>query len=340
MSPPAAAAVATREETRAYSSTLHVLPVDSPDRAARERACDQCGEQSFRHVLSKASEQGETFHVLRCQHCGLVQVNPRPPAERLAELYGEQYFGQRTERGYDNYFSEAVRRSIHATLEKNLNDLHFAEFETLAMGDAWISRACAEFENAPPIDAAPRALDIGCAAGYFVDYLQRRGWQAEGVEISGPAARFGREQLGLNILHDDFMTSAALRRESYDLVSLWASIEHLPSPRAAMLRAVELLKPGGRMLLSTCRHGLLARALGPRWRYLNVPEHLFYFSKSGLRDLAESVGFDLLYSISYGSGLTARKNASIVYRLGKAAADWLVKQTDQGDMMAFHLIKR
>ncbi len=285
--------------------------------------CDACGSEKFSPLFVKASSQGEVFRLVSCSGCGLVQVNPQPNLAAVEPYYSNHYFTQRTDRGYDDYFSSGVRTSILDTYHRNLKDLDFYLYETRLWEQS----------------VAPRSLDAGCAAGYFVAYLAERGWDSRGIELSKDAARYGRDVLGLPIQIGDYLSSQQLEPGSFDLVTLWASLEHMHSPRAVLERTFRLLKPGGRMLLSTCRFGLLARALGKRWRYMNVPEHLYFFSIAGLERLAGEVGFRTVKTITYGSGLTTKPQASLLYRWAKRIADPLVKRTHQGDMMALHLEK-
>lgn len=310
---------------------------ESQPGSIRDIPCDQCGERQFLTLFEKPSARGEIFRVVRCLHCELVQVNPQPDAAAVRPYYEAHYFSRRTDRGYDNYFSPQVKAVINETYRKNLADLEFFDYEEQIQADSWIYRHCGETGAAEA--QPPRALDVGCAAGYFVEYLRDRGWRSEGVELSAAAARFGIEELHLPIHVDDFLTCRKLPTNSYQLVTLWASIEHLHSPRQALQRCYELLAPGGRMLLSTCRWGALAKWRGPAWRFMNTPEHLYFFSLEGLRDLAESIGFKVTSHVSYGSGFTTRKDAGPLYRLAKRIADPLVKRLDQGDMMALHLMK-
>ncbi len=319
------------------AAALSAAAADSQPGSIRDIPCDQCGERQFLTLFEKPSAQGEIFRVVRCLHCELVQVNPQPDAAAVRPYYEAHYFSQRTDRGYDNYFSPQVKAVINETYRKNLDDLGFFDYEEQIQSDSWIYRHCGETGAAEA--QPPRALDVGCAAGYFVEYLRDRGWRSEGVELSAAAARFGIEELHLPIHVDDFLTCRKLPTNSYQLVTLWASIEHLHSPRQALQRCYELLAPGGRMLLSTCRWGALAKWRGPAWRFMNTPEHLYFFSLEGLRDLAESIGFKVANHVSYGSGFTTRKDAGPLYRLAKRIADPLVKRLDQGDMMALHLMK-
>lgn len=286
--------------------------------------CDACGGTRFQRLFEKASSRGEMFSLVRCLDCGLVQVNPQPDLESVRPYYEEEYFKKRSDRGYDNYYSSDVKNEIRRVYSLNLRDLGFFEFEAGILKEG---------------KEKPDALDAGCAAGYFVEYLKDRGWKSEGIEISRSAASFGIEKLGLDIRIGDFLSEKDLAPSSYDLITLWASLEHMHSPRAVLARASELLKPGGCMILSTCRYGHLAKWNGPGWRYMNVPEHLYFFSLRGLKQLAAQCGLNTVSWITYGSGMTSKKGASIFYRALKKLADPGVKIFGQGDMMALRFQK-
>ena len=286
--------------------------------------CDACGHESFQPLFHKQSSREELFRVVRCEHCGLVQVNPQPDAAAVAPYYGDSYFERRTDRGYDNYYSEELKAQINRVYAMNLRDLGFEKFESEAL-----------FRG---LETAT-ALDVGCAAGYFVEFMADRAWDSRGIELAEGPALYAREHMGLNVTTGDFLTHASLEPGSFDLVTLWASIEHMHSPRRVLERTHELLRPGGRMLLSTCRYGVLAKARGAAWRYMNVPEHLYFFSLPGLKALAHDTGFAVEASITYGSGMTMRPGAGPLFRTLKRIADPAVKRLNQGDMMALHLRK-
>lgn len=293
----------------------------------RSIPCDVCGGERFTPILNKASSRGEIYQVVRCKKCGLVQVNPQPDVQAVKPYYEAGYFQNRTDRGYNNYFSEKLKKQINQVYNMNLEDLGFDEIE-VALG---VRKKLVRWK--------PKALDVGCAAGYFVEHMRKRGWDSMGVEISEDAASFGIEELGLNILIDDFLSCKDLKGESFDMITFWASLEHMHSPMTVLRRCYELLKPGGRLVLSTCRYGLIARYRGEDWRYMNVPEHLYFFSLRGLKKAASSEGFKLFRSVTYGSGFTTKEDAGPLYKYMKRIMDPLVKFTGQGDMMALHFIK-
>ncbi|MGJ4747643.1 class I SAM-dependent methyltransferase [Leptospira sp. SA-E8] len=277
--------------------------------------CNTCSNSEFTPLFSKASPKGEIFQIVECKKCKLVQVNPQPSLEEVSKYYEDSYFTQRTDRGYDNYYSEETKKEIARVFNLNLNDLGFFDWERM-------------------LGSERSALDVGCAAGYFLDYLKSRNWRTKGLDIASGPVRFAKETLGLDVEQKDFLTWDQDGKEKFDLVTLWASIEHLHHPKETLQKILKHLKPGGRMILSTCRYGVLAKYLGPKWRYLNVPEHLYYYSLPGIISLGNQLGYIPLGHISYGSGLTAKKGSGIFYKTSKKVADWAVKKFDQGDMMA------
>ncbi|TGM12288.1 class I SAM-dependent methyltransferase [Leptospira selangorensis] len=277
--------------------------------------CNTCSNSDFTPLFSKASPKGEIFQIVECKKCKLVQVNPQPSLEEVSKYYEDSYFTQRTDRGYDNYYSEETKKEIARVFNLNLKDLGFFDWEKL-------------------LGSERSALDVGCAAGYFLDYLKGRNWKTKGLDIASGPVRFAKETLGLDVEQKDFLTWDLDGKEKFDLITLWASIEHLHHPKETLQKILKHLKPGGRMILSTCRYGVLAKYLGPKWRYLNVPEHLYYYSLPGIISLGNELGYIPLGHISYGSGLTAKKGSGVFYKTSKKVADWAVKKFDQGDMMA------
>ncbi|AVQ11175.1 Methionine biosynthesis protein MetW-like protein [Leptospira santarosai] len=277
--------------------------------------CNTCRSSKFKSLFSKSNHKNELFQIVQCKSCSLVQVNPQPSPEEVASYYSEEYFLKRSDRGYDDYFSNEIRNEISRVFELNLKDLDFTTWENTLLSEK-------------------RCLDVGCAAGYFVDYMQRKGWDSYGMDIAEAPVKFAREKLKLKVEQIDFLEWKPTEAKTFDLITLWASLEHLHKPKETLEKIYTHLKPGGRIILSTCRWGILAKLQGPSWRYLNVPEHLYYYSLPGIVKLCDSLGFQKKKHVTYGSGLTAKKEASLFYKTLKHVVDPAVKLLDQGDMMA------
>ncbi|HET9253307.1 MAG TPA: class I SAM-dependent methyltransferase, partial [Candidatus Eisenbacteria bacterium] len=83
---------------------------------------------------------------------------------------------------------------------------------------------------------------------------------------------------------------------TYDVVTLWEVLEHLPDPRGTLSAVRRTLKPQGLLALSTPDAGsAVARILGRRWPgWSKIPEHLFFFDRSTTRRILVEAGFHIL----------------------------------------------
>lgn len=164
-------------------------------------------------------------------------------------------------------------------------------------------------------------LDIGCGSGKFTRYLREEGISAFGTEPSAPI--FERYLAGRAYFTRGSAEEAAARQKRYAAVTLLDVIEHVPSPRATLAAARDLLAPGGLIFLSTPDAGsLAARVCGRRWHFYNK-YHLSYFSPRTLTALAAELGlrtasidhfgkrFPLSYLLSYGRNFVAGRRASV-----------------------------
>jgi SAM-dependent methyltransferase len=269
--------------------------------------CVICGSDPGKPLFQKPSRDGTLFTLVKCPRCGLEYLSPRPVSGDIGAYYSESYFTKRDDRGYDNYFSEATRREIERVIVMNLADLGFFKYEK-------------------SLGPEKRVLDIGCAAGYFLSYMRERGWDATGVDISQACVEFARGA-GLSVYEDDYLEISFAR--PFDLITLWASIEHLHRPDLFLDKAHDELKDGGRLYLSTCRcdGANFMRLYGKEWRFYNFPEHLYFFSRPAMKKILEHKGFRITGYTTYGSGFGS--SGSIPRKL----ADTLARRLRLGDMM-------
>jgi 2-polyprenyl-3-methyl-5-hydroxy-6-metoxy-1,4-benzoquinol methylase len=204
------------------------------------------------------------YEIVRCRACGHRYLNPPPTAEEVAALYDESYFKSdgSLDRGYGDYAAQA--HNIRRTFQDRLRYLP---------------------------ETRGQLLDVGAAAGFFVEQARLAGWDAEGVEPSAWASRYARERLGQPV-RTCSLDEAAFPDASFDVVTCWEVIEHLPDPRRLLAEMARVLKPGGHLLMSTPDAGsTVARVSGQRWLgWYKVPEHLQFFDEAGLARLCTEVG--------------------------------------------------
>ncbi len=232
--------------------------------------CQLCG--SAERTLDFAEGR---FQVLRCSGCSLVYVSPRLTGQDLVDIYDEGYWKSQNPkvRGYADYAREAA--------------LYLKTFhKRMGLVRRW---------------AAPRSrvLDVGCAAGYFLRVMRDQGHDVHGVELSSAIAKEAVAALGSDRVHigtlDEAVAAMNYAKASFDLVSLWDVIEHIPDPQAVLRAIRALMKPGARLLLETQNvESRWARLLGPRWHHYKHHEHLYHFSPVTIRRLLADCGFRTL----------------------------------------------
>jgi SAM-dependent methyltransferase len=86
--------------------------------------------------------------------------------------------------------------------------------------------------------------------------------------------------------HDD------LQPESFDVITMWHSLEHVPDPKRVLTEARRLLAPKGKLIIAVPNIDSLAfRIFGQSWFGLDLPRHLTHFAPWTLHLLLERVGY-------------------------------------------------
>jgi 2-polyprenyl-3-methyl-5-hydroxy-6-metoxy-1,4-benzoquinol methylase len=233
---------------------------------ARPNACSICaGSLALFRRGSQARAESDGFaptchrpgahaDLYRCQECGTVQQPALPRGEPLLELYREMRD--------DGYLDEEAGR--RQTAQRLLELL------------------------APHVPTG-RLLDVGSGHGLLVDEACRRGYRAEGLELSRAAAAHASERLGLSI-REIPLEDPALDDERFDAIVLADVFEHLEDPVGALDRCTELLAPGGALMIVTPDPAsATARIAGGRW-WGYLPAHTFLVPRSTLRELIAARG--------------------------------------------------
>jgi 2-polyprenyl-3-methyl-5-hydroxy-6-metoxy-1,4-benzoquinol methylase len=144
-----------------------------------------------------------------------------------------------------------------------------------------------------------RVLDVGCSSGYLAEPLSERGNTIVGIELD-PAAAREAERFCERVLVGDVETmELPLEPGSFDVVLCGDVVEHLRDPVASLARLRPLLKPGGRLVLSTpnvANWAIRLALLGGRWRYTDRGildrSHTHLFTRATLVEALRAAGYD------------------------------------------------
>ena len=246
-----------------------MCPADSQATAV---TCPLC--QSAASMLADAFpgyQEGGRYQVFECVYCDIQFVHPMAVHNQLYEAI---YRHADHLPGYHRY------SSYRAEIATQPNPLGWLSAQEPAF---WFIQS--ELAKLP---REARILEVGSGLGYLTYALRSAGYHCIGIDISENAIAEARSAFGDFYLHKDLRVIADEEPGSFDAVIMTEVIEHVPHPTDFLSLAARLLKTTGIALVTTPNKSA-ARA-GTCWQTESPPVHLWWFSETGMRRLAQDVG--------------------------------------------------
>ena len=220
-----------------------------------------CGGELLRpHATVTCPETGEQFELARCPRCDTVETVPRLTLSELSGYYETGYYGVEPRRfryGLDSFWRWCQKQRVRR-LQKH--------------------------------ESEGRILDIGCGNGGFLASLDSSSWKRTGTELSDRAASGARAR-GLEVLAGD-ITQLPLTAGSFDAVTMFHVLEHVPDAAGVLARIRDLLRDDGLLVVGVPNMASLqARIARGSWYHLDVPRHCHHFTAQSLESTLAATGF-------------------------------------------------
>ncbi len=223
--------------------------------------CAICGGTEFR----MAQDSGGGYQVYECLSCRFSFVDPQPDTEALARNYSSAYY--------------------HPWLQTRAGERQKMWKERLSLLDSLRG-------------SRGRLLDIGCAEGDFVRLAADEGWDAYGTEFSAFASLHANLS-GVRVLRGQ-LAELKLPAKSFDAITAWHVVEHVPDPLALLKECRRLIRDDGYLVIALpnldnhvfrlAYHIFRGRRM-PLFDPAGRELHLFHFSPLTLRIALEKAGF-------------------------------------------------
>lgn len=218
-------------------------------------------------------------NLCRCSACGYIFDSPRPNQHHIVAFYS------RAEK-YDSWLQDSAARD-----------------------ELWKRR----LKLLLPHQSPGNLLDIGTGIGQFLHHARPYFTEVAGTEVSGSGVRVARERYGLEIFEGP-VDDLGLPDSSYENVTLFHVLEHVPDPAKLARTCHRLLTPGGILAVAVPNDvmawGSLLKRTGKRMGFrpfqkfsgaLGVAKagasreiHLSHFTPAVLKMLLRATGFQIV----------------------------------------------
>ena len=136
-------------------------------------------------------------------------------------------------------------------------------------------------------------LDIGCGNGLFVHPAKKKGYHVVGIDYNKTAIDEGRKLYGLR---DDELLCTTLstftgRGQTFDVVTMFETLEHVDTPNEFMENIKKLLKPNGVLIMSVPNRNRFIDIMG---KSDYPPMHLTQWSQEALIKFVKSHSFEII----------------------------------------------
>ena len=126
-----------------------------------------------------------------------------------------------------------------------------------------------------------KLLDIGAGTGDFLVAAKNDGWQTLGIEPSKKA-----KTIAINKGVDFAENLSDLESHSFDVITLWHVLEHVPNLDDYIKELKRILKPSGTIIIAVPNFKSFdANFYGRHWAAYDVPRHIWHFSKTTIDKL-------------------------------------------------------
>lgn len=223
-------------------------------------------------------------NIAQCQRCGYIFDNPRPTVEELISFYSQPA-------KYDSWLNEIESRD--RLWKRRLNKLRSTR-------------------------KAGSLLDVGTGIGQFLFHARSQYTEVFGTEVSTTAISIAKEKYGLDIFQG-VIDDLARQDRTFDNITLFHVLEHVPDPKVVLQACHSLLSEGGIIAIAVPNEVASLRATVKRLLVklglkkprsgagkLGLPLirldgsigeiHLSHFTPRVLRQLLESAGFSVVAS--------------------------------------------
>lgn len=210
------------------------------------------------------SVSGESFSLLLNEEYQILKTHPQPTLDKLGSYYE-----------FEDYIS-------HTDGKRTLFEKMYHFIKRKAIRDK-----VSLINSYQPLKG--RILDIGAGTGDFLLEAKNQNWDILGIEPNDKAKGIA---VGKGIKFGD--TIEKLENNSFDVITMWHVLEHVPDVEHQVAELKRLLKPSGTIIIAVPNFKSYdANHYKEFWAAYDVPRHLWHFSKTAIEKLFDKQNMNL-----------------------------------------------
>lgn len=210
----------------------------------------------------------EYFDLIPNSKYGYLETVPQPHSDKLPGYYISDDYISHTD-SKRNLFEKVYHLVRIFSLKQKLNLINAFSFKERSL------------------------LDVGCGTGDFLEIAKKNDWTVCGIEPNAQARSMANKKTGNAIFDVDKLLN--FNASSFDVITLWHVLEHLPNLEEQIRILKKLLKPNGTLIIAVPNHKSYdATYYKAYWAAFDVPRHLWHFNKQSISKLFQDVSMEIV----------------------------------------------
>jgi len=212
------------------------------------------------HLSAKDhSVSEETFQIVTNETYGFLETFPQPKEENLSDYYKTEDYISHTD-SKRNLFEKVYHLVRSISLKRKLKLINSFNSE------------------------AKNLLDIGCGTGDFLKIAQENNWNVSGIEPNDDARAIANQKTNNSVFNIEEL--GKFQNQSFDIITLWHVLEHLPNLEEQIAILKNVLKENGTLIIAVPNHKSFdAKHYKEFWAAYDVPRHLWHFNQNSIANL-------------------------------------------------------
>jgi len=202
------------------------------------------------------SVSGEEFQLLFNDELEMLETYPQPSLDKMPEYYKSDDYISHTN-AQRNLFEKVYHLVRNISLKRKLKLINSVSFQEKNL------------------------LDIGCGTGDFLEIANQNDWNICGIEPNKKARNIANIKTNNSVFETDYLLK--LTPKSFDIITLWHVLEHLPKLEEHISILKSLLKTNGTLVIAVPNYKSYdANYYKEFWAAYDVPRHFWHFSKTAI----------------------------------------------------------